>query len=246
MLNAISTAFSIGGALSGSGTPWFLVIVGSLILAVVWANEERIKRWLQLKTDDATAKKAIGSRWFGLLLQVVLGVVLMWLIVWFSNISILQPNVFVGYTSQPPFKFGRYIASIGRSNNPPGGFCPQAEITGDIINTSNQELWVWYQGDPITVWTQSPSVSFNGSADIVNISHGFGGHSSILPGSTLQVTISAQMDPSLCKDYKEGDLRNLRTARINASTSIQVENNMEQNKEQQSVSFLDLPIALGN
>jgi hypothetical protein len=54
------------------------------------------------------------------------------------------------------------------------------------------------------------------------------------------------MDASLCKNYKHNDLRNLRTGRINATTSIAVSDNKRQNVSQQSISFLDLPIALGD
>jgi hypothetical protein len=245
MLSAISTALSIGGAVTSTSTSWLTILIGLIVMVMIWTYEEQIKDWIQGKIPDETAKRAVGSKPFRIIFQIAVGFILMWIVVIFSNISILRPNLFVGYTSQPPFKFGRYIASVGRAANPSGGYCPQAEITGDIVNTSDQELWVWFGGQPIRVWTLSPSVAFGGPSEVANIAFS-GSHSSIMPGSGLQVTISAQMDPSLCTDYKENDLRNLRSGRINATTSIWVSNNKGQNVSLQAISFLGLPIALGD
>ena len=246
MLSVISTALSIGGAVTGTSTSWIAILAAVILSALLWAYDERLKAWIQSINFNISVKDFIGRRPVWLAFQIVAAFILVSIAVVISNISILRPNVFIGYTEQAPFKFGRYIASIGRSADPPGGYCPEAIITGDVGNTTDDEMQVWYGGAPISVSTLSPSVSFNGAILFAGISPANGSHTNIEAGSTVPVTFTAHMNPSLCKDYKEADLENLRRGRINASTEIYVTNPKAKTTSAQAITFRDLPIALGN
>ena len=246
MLNVISTALSIGGAVTGTSTSWIAILSAVILSSLLWAYDERLKAWIQGINFNISVKNFIERRLVWRVLQIVAAFVLVWIAVILSNISILRPNVFIGYTDQAPFKFGRYIASIGRSADPPGGYCPEAIITGDVGNTTDDQMQVWYGGAPISISTQSPSVSFNGALLFAGISPANGSHTNIEAGSAVPVTFTAHMNPSLCKDYKDADLEHLRRARINASTEIYVTNVKTKTTSAQAITFRDLPIALGD
>ena len=245
MLSVVSTALSIGGAISSTSTSWLSIVAALVILSLLWAYEGRITAAVRARIDNITINSILGRRVTRIAIQLIVGFVIIWGAVISANMSILEPNIFLGYTEQPPLRFGRYVASIAPSGavNP---YCPEAQVMGDVVNTTRDRLMVWYQGDPIRVWTLSPSVVFNGTALIGGISPANGGHTNIEPGSSIPLTITARMTDGQCKDYVETSLNHLRRGRMNVTTSIHITNARDGGTSLQPIRFHDLPIALGD
>ena len=246
MLNVLSTAISIGGAVTSTTTSWFAILSAAILSTLVWANDERLKAWLSAKTSSDAVKSVLARRPVWLLLQIFAASVLVWAAVILSNISILRPGTFVGYSEQAPFKFSRYVATIGRAASPPDSYCPEIIVTGDVGNATDTQMLAWYSGAPIIVASQSPSVSFNVAPTVSGISLGGGGHTDIDPGSSVEMTFKAHIDPAICKDFKAADLQNLRRGRVTASTEINIRDAKTKIDSSQPVVFRDLPIALGD